>query len=130
MLAAPIGAEDRREAYDRSVRRSLLATGARLRRGLGLLATVGSTAPFVGLVGTVAGIINAFDQLANAQGGGVGTVSSGIAEALITTAYGIAVAIPAVWLFNLLTQRISSLLTEIEVRAQDIAVATLRRTAP
>lgn len=130
VMAAPMSSEDRREAYDRTIRRSLLSVGASLRRGLGVLATVGSTAPFVGLVGTVAGIINAFEQLAAAQGGGVGTVSSGIAEALITTAYGIAVAIPAVWLFNFLTQRITSLLTEIEVRAQELAVASLRRSAP
>jgi biopolymer transport protein ExbB/TolQ len=126
VLAAPLAAEDRREVFDRSVRRSVLETGTALRRGLALLATVGATAPFVGLVGTVAGIINAFDQLSTAQGAGVGMVSSGIAEALVTTAYGIAVAIPAVWLFNYLTQQISRLLADLECRAQDVAVATLR----
>jgi len=126
VLSAPIAAEERREAYDRTVRQSLLSTGDGLRRGLGILATVGSTAPFVGLVGTVAGIINAFEQLATAQGGGIGMVSSGIAEALVTTAFGIGVAIPAVWLFNYLTQRIASLLVELECRAQELAVATLK----
>lgn len=127
ILLQSLPAEDRREAYDRSVRQSLLSTGDSLRRGLGILATVGSTAPFVGLVGTVAGIINAFEQLATSQHGGVGTVSSGIAEALVTTAFGIGVAIPAVWLFNYLTQRIGSLLVELECKAQALAVSTLRR---
>lgn len=126
MLQTGLAPEDRREAYDRSVRRTLLASGAALRRGLGLIATVGSTAPFVGLVGTVMGIVNAFEQLSTSQHAGVGAVSSGIAEALITTAYGIAVTVPAVWLFNYLTQRVTRLLGEIECRAQDLAVSTLR----
>jgi len=127
LLAGPVAAEDRREAYDRTVRSHMLATGARLRRGLGILATVGSTAPFVGLVGTVAGIINAFEELASSQHGGVGMVSAGIAEALVTTAFGIGVAIPAVWLFNYLTQKIAGLLNEIERGAQELAVSTLRQ---
>lgn len=126
VLAAPVAPEARREAYDRCVRRAILCTGSGLRRGLGVLATVGSTAPFVGLVGTVLGIVNAFQQIATADGGGVGRVSAGIAEALVTTAIGIGVAIPAVWLFNALTQRIARLLSELEVRAQDLAVTQLR----
>jgi len=127
VLGSALPPEDRREAYDRTLRRGVLSTGTTLRRGLGLLATVGSTAPFVGLVGTVAGIINAFEQLSNSQQAGVGMVSSGIAEALVTTALGIAVAIPAVWLFNYLTQRIATLLADLECRAQETAVAALRR---
>lgn len=115
-----------REAYDRLVRRQLLSTGASLRRGLGVLATVGSTAPFVGLVGTVLGVINAFEQIAGGGAGGLGKVSSGIAEALVTTAIGIGVAIPAVWLFNILSQRIGRLLVDLECRAQDVAVAALQ----
>jgi len=126
VLEANLSPEDRREAYDRTVRRTMLATGTTLRRGMSLLATVGSTAPFVGLVGTVMGIVNAFEQLSTSQQGGVGAVSTGIAEALVTTAYGIAVAIPAVWLFNYLTQRVARFLTDIECRAQDLAVSTLR----
>jgi biopolymer transport protein ExbB/TolQ len=108
------------------VRRNLLETGAVLRHRLGLLATIGSTAPFVGLVGTVLGIVNAFGAMANAGQAGLGTVSAGIAEALVTTAIGIAVAIPAVWCFNALTQRIGRVLVELECRAQTLAVATLR----
>src|SRR5215467_11357990 len=66
------------------------------------LATVGSTAPFVGLLGTVMGIVNAFQSMALTGSGGLGTVSAGIAEALITTAFGLLVAIPAVMAYNYL----------------------------
>ncbi|MBX5484943.1 MAG: MotA/TolQ/ExbB proton channel family protein [Myxococcaceae bacterium] len=72
------------------------------KRGLGILATVGSTAPFVGLLGTVMGIINAFQSMAETGSGGLGTVSAGISEALITTAFGLLVAIPAVMAYNFL----------------------------
>jgi len=71
-----------------------------LRRGLGWLATIGSTAPFIGLFGTVVGIINAFRGIAATGSGGMAAVSGGIAEALVATALGIFVAIPAVVAFN------------------------------
>jgi len=74
-----------------------------LKRGHGLLASVGSTAPFVGLLGTVMGIVNSFQSIAASGSGGLGTVSAGIAEALVTTAFGLLVAIPAVMLFNYFT---------------------------
>ena len=93
---------------------------------MGVLATIGSTAPFVGLVGTVFGVMNAFEQIAAGGAGGLGKVSAGIAEALVTTAVGIGVAIPAVWLFNALSQRVGRLLVEIECRAQDVAVTALQ----
>ncbi len=116
------------EAYDRTVRRVVLMTGATVKQGLGLLATVGSTAPFVGLFGTVVGIVNAFQQMAVSGQGGLGVVSAGIAEALVTTALGIGVAIPAVWLFNALTQRITRLLNEMECAAEELAVIALRQS--
>ena len=72
------------------------------KRGLAVLATVGSTAPFVGLLGTVMGIVNSFQSMAATGSGGLGTVSAGIAEALVTTAFGLLVAIPAVMLYNFL----------------------------
>ena len=125
VLAAPISPETRREAFDRAVRHAVITTGARLKRGLAVLATVGATAPFVGLVGTVAGIVNAFHEIATAGQGGIGQVSGGIAEALVTTAVGIGVAIPAVWLYNYLTQRIGRVLVDIESAAQALAVETL-----
>src|SRR5262245_4840315 len=117
-------------AYDRAMRQIVLATRAAFKRGLGLLATVGSTAPFVGLFGTVIGIVNAFQRMAVSGQGGLGTVSAGIAEALVTTAFGIFVAIPAVWLFNYLTQQISALTTEMECAAEELAVAVLSESQP
>jgi biopolymer transport protein ExbB len=88
--------------------RSLEASGADLRRGLSVLASVGSVAPFVGLLGTVVGIIGAFQGIAATNSGGLGAVSAGIAEALIETAFGLMVAIPAVLLFNWLTNKINA----------------------
>jgi biopolymer transport protein ExbB/TolQ len=129
VLDAGLAPDDRREAFDRSVRATILETASGLRRGFGVLATVGATAPFVGLVGTVLGIVNAFAELASADHGGVGQVSAGIAEALVTTAFGIGVAIPAVWAYNYLSQRVARLVTRIECRAQALAVETLRRGA-
>jgi biopolymer transport protein ExbB/biopolymer transport protein TolQ len=129
VLAAGLPRDVRREAYDREVRRVALAAGSALRRGLGTLATVGATAPFVGLLGTVLGIVNAFAQLATSNQGGVGQVSSGIAEALVTTAFGIGVAIPAVWLYNHLTQQTRALVVEMECAAEELAVAALGESA-
>jgi biopolymer transport protein ExbB len=129
VLQAGLEPDAQREAYDRTVRRAVLATGSGMRRGLSIIATVGSTAPFVGLVGTVVGIVNAFQQLAASGQGGVGQVSAGIAEALVTTAIGIGVAVPAVWLFNHLTQWIGRLLVEMECAAEELAVAALGERA-
>src|SRR5262249_1354483 len=81
-------------------------TLVQLRGGLGFLATIGSTAPFIGLFGTVVGIINAFRSIAAAGSGGMAVVSGGIAEALVSTALGIFVAIPAVVDFNSFTGKI------------------------
>jgi biopolymer transport protein ExbB len=82
---------------------------AELRRGLNVLATVGSIAPFVGLLGTVVGIIAAFQGIGAAGSGGIAAVSAGIAEALVETAFGLMVAIPAVILFNYLNARVASI---------------------
>lgn len=126
VLTSSLPADAHREATDRALRRVLLETGSSLRRGFSVLATVGSTAPFVGLVGTVLGIVNAFTELAKADHGGVGQVSAGIAEALVTTAFGIGVAIPAVWMFNYLTQRVGRLLVAVESRAHALAIERLQ----
>jgi len=90
------------ESVARALERQAQREVQSLKRGLGLLATVGSTAPFVGLLGTVMGIVNAFQSMALTGSGGLGTVSAGIAEALITTAFGLLVAIPAVMAYNYL----------------------------
>jgi biopolymer transport protein ExbB len=94
------------EAARRDMARRSDALAAELRAGLGVLASVGSVAPFVGLFGTVVGIITAFQGIAKSGSGGLGSVSAGIAEALIVTALGLVVAIPAVLLFNFLSSRI------------------------
>jgi biopolymer transport protein ExbB len=116
------------EPFDRTARRIIVAAGIDARQGLNVLATVGSTAPFVGLFGTVVGIITAFHAMGVSGQGGLGSVSAGIAEALVATALGIAVAIPALWLFNHLTQRIQRLVAELECTAEELAVAALTET--
>jgi biopolymer transport protein ExbB len=85
------------------------AVGADLRKGLNVLATTGSVAPFVGLLGTVVGIIAAFQGIASSGSGGIGAISAGISEALIETALGLLVAIPAVLFFNYLTAKINGI---------------------
>ena len=90
------------ESVARSLERQVAREVQNFKRGLGILATVGSTAPFVGLLGTVMGIVNSFQSMAMSGAGGLGTVSAGIAEALITTAFGLIVAIPAVMAYNFL----------------------------
>ena len=105
LTAFKLAPKDRDVAIE-SVARALERQAARevqiFKRGLGVLATVGSTAPFIGLLGTVMGIVNSFQSMAASGSGGLGTVSAGIAEALITTAFGLLVAIPAVMAFNFL----------------------------
>jgi biopolymer transport protein TolQ len=105
-LKAFVSAPKNHDAAVESVARALERQAQRemqsLKRGLGLLATVGSTSPFVGLLGTVMGIVNSFQSMAATGSGGLGTVSAGIAEALITTAFGLLVAIPAVMAYNFL----------------------------
>ena len=96
------------ELVTSALRDSISETLIQLKRGLGFLATIGSTAPFIGLFGTVAGIINAFRNIAATGSGGMSVVSGGIAEALVTTALGIFVAIPAVVAFNHFTGRIET----------------------
>jgi biopolymer transport protein ExbB/TolQ len=93
-------------AVTRALERETAITSAEMKKGLGGLATIGSTAPFIGLFGTVMGIINAFTGMATSGSGGLAAVSAGIAEALITTAFGLLVAIPAVMAFNYFTNRL------------------------
>lgn len=107
-------------AVNRAVDRSSVRALADLRRGLGGLATVGSTAPFVGLLGTVAGIITSFQAMAATGSGGLGTVSAGIAEALLTTGFGLLVAIPAVMMFNYLTGRVDDMQVDITDAAAEL----------
>jgi biopolymer transport protein ExbB len=88
------------EAAKRGLERMAMNEAAALRKGMNVLATTGSTAPFVGLVGTIFGIINAFSMMSAEGGADLTAISGGIAEALVSTALGIAVAIVAIWLYN------------------------------
>jgi len=89
------------------------AVGEELRRGMNVIATVGSISPFVGLLGTVVGIIGAFQGIGSAGSAGIGPVMAGISEALIETAFGLMVAIPAVIAFNYLNTRIGAIETAL-----------------
>jgi biopolymer transport protein ExbB/TolQ len=95
------------ELARRAIERKGESVSDELNRGLNVLASTGSTAPFVGLLGTVLGIINAFQLIAASGSGGIGTIGSAIGEALIVTGYGLCVAIPTVLLFNWISGRIS-----------------------
>jgi biopolymer transport protein ExbB/TolQ len=101
------------ELVTSALRDSMSETLIQLKRGLGFLATIGSTAPFIGLFGTVVGIINAFRSIAATGSGGMSVVSGGIAEALVSTALGIFVAIPAVVAFNHFTGKIETFHVEM-----------------
>ncbi|MBI4957830.1 MAG: MotA/TolQ/ExbB proton channel family protein [Myxococcales bacterium] len=96
------------EAARHEAERVREALGLDLRRGFAVVASVGSVAPFIGLLGTVVGIISAFQGISRSGAGGIGAVSGGIAEALVETALGLLVAIPAVLLFNYLTTRVNA----------------------
>ena len=98
---------------ERAVERNMLVEIVSLKRGLAILATVGSTAPFVGLLGTVFGIINAFAAMGPSGSTGIAAITVGIAEALIATGFGLLVAIPAVWFFNYFQTKIDNLTAEM-----------------
>jgi biopolymer transport protein ExbB/TolQ len=117
-VAGPI--YDVMAAVNRAIERNSLRVSAELRRGLGGLATISSAAPFVGLLGTVGGIITAFQSMAATGSGGLGSVSAGIAEALVTTAFGLFVAIPAVMMFNYFTHRVEDMQVDMTESACEL----------
>jgi len=94
------------DSAKRAIERATIKGVQEFKRGLNGLATIGSTGPFVGLFGTVFGIITAFQGMKVSGSGGIGAVAGGIAEALITTGFGIIVAVVAVWFFNILLNRV------------------------
>ena len=108
------------EAAGRAVERSILLTVSDFKKGIGSLATIATTAPFIGLFGTVIGIINAFRGMALTGSGGIGAVSAGIAEALVATALGLFVAIPAAWMFNYFTNRLERLQVEMSNSSSEL----------
>lgn len=101
------------ESGKRAIERESLMTSAEMKKGLGNLATISTTAPFVGLFGTVIGIINSFRGMALSGSGGLGAVSAGIAEALGATALGLFVAVPAVWMYNYFLNKIERFQVEM-----------------
>jgi biopolymer transport protein ExbB/biopolymer transport protein TolQ len=101
------------EASKRALERAEAIVHAELKRGVSSLATIGSTAPFVGLFGTTVGIINAFKDMSSAKTAGLAAVAGGISEALVTTAFGLFVAVPAVWAYNVFTNKVEAFSIEM-----------------
>ena len=108
------------EAAKRGLERSVAIVHAEMKRGLSALATIGSTAPFVGLFGTVVGILNAFKGIESSKQTGLSAVAGGIAEALITTALGLFVAVPAVWAYNYFTNRVEAFDVEMDNSSMEL----------
>ena len=108
------------EAAKRAIQRATAVNLADLKRGLSGLATIGATAPFVGLFGTTFGIINAFSGMALTGSGGIAAISAGIAEALITTAFGLFVAVPAVWAFNYFNGKVENFNVEMDNSSSEL----------
>jgi len=108
------------DSVRRAIQRASALTAADLKKGMGSLATIGATAVFVGLLGTTLGVINAFQGIAATGSGGLGAVSAGIAEALVGTAVGLFVAIPAVWFYNALTSKIEFFAVEMDNSSSEL----------
>jgi biopolymer transport protein ExbB/biopolymer transport protein TolQ len=116
------------EASKRALERAEAIVHAELKRGISSLATIGSSAPFVGLTGTVLGIINAFKGISTEKSTGLGAVAGGISEALITTLIGLLVAIPAVWAFNYFTNRVEAFDVEMGNSSSELIDYFLKRS--
>ena len=121
--------EDLMDTVRRSIQRASALTASDLKKGVSALATIGSTAPFVGLLGTVVGVINAFQGIGASGSAGIGAVSIGISEALVETALGLVVAIPAVWIYNYLTSRIEYFNVEMDNSSSELVDDFIKKTA-
>lgn len=119
-VSAGLPTEETIESSQRALERAEAIVHAKLKRGLSVLATIGATAPFVGLFGTVVGILNAFQQIATQKTSGIGAVAGGISEALVTTAFGLLVAIPAVMAFNYFTGRVEAFDVEMDNSSSEL----------
>jgi biopolymer transport protein ExbB/biopolymer transport protein TolQ len=124
---ASMKGHDMIEAAERAIEREALVTTADMKKGLSGLATIGTTAPFIGLFGTVIGIINAFRGMALTGSGGIAAVSAGISEALVTTALGLFVAIPAVWMFNIFMNNIERFQVEMSNSSNELIDYFIKR---
>ncbi len=126
---ATLNRDDLLDTVRRSIQRATALTSNDLKKGVSSLATIGATAPFVGLLGTVVGVINAFVGIASTGSGGIGAVSAGIAEALVETALGLFVAIPAVWFYNYLTGRLEYFNVEMDNSSSELLDYFIRKTS-
>jgi len=113
----------------RAIQRATALTANDLKKGIPSLATIGATAPFVGLLGTVVGVINAFAGIGAQGSAGLGAVSQGISEALIETALGLVVAIPAVWLYNYFPGRLEYFNVEMDNSSSELVDYFIKKTA-
>ena len=125
---ANLSREDLVDTVRRAIQRASALTANDLKKGVASLATIGATAPFVGLLGTVVGIITAFQGIAATGSGGLGAVSAGISEALVETALGLVVAIPAVWFYNYLTGRIEYFNVEMDNSSSELVDYFIKKT--
>ena len=116
------------EASKRALERSEAIVNAELKKGVSSLATIGSTGPFVGLLGTVVGIINAFQGMSSEKTSGLSAVAGGISEALVTTAIGLLVAIPAVMMFNYFTNRVEAFNVEMTNSSSELLDYFIKRS--
>jgi biopolymer transport protein ExbB/TolQ len=121
--------EDLVDTVRRAIQRASALTANDLKKGVASLATIGATAPFVGLLGTVVGIINAFHGIAASGSSGLAAVSAGISEALVETALGLVVAIPAVWFYNYLSGRIEYFNVEMDNSSSELLDYFIKKTA-
>ncbi len=121
--------EDLVDTVRRAIQRATALTSNDLKKGIPSLATIGATAPFVGLLGTVVGIITAFQGIASTGSGGLGAVSAGISEALVETALGLVVAIPAVWMYNYFTGRLEYFNVEMDNSSSELVDYFIKKTA-
>ncbi len=119
---------DEIEASRRALDRAEAIEHAELKRGLGSLATIGATAPFVGLFGTVLGIIHAFASISTSNTTGIAAVAGGISEALVTTAFGLLVAVPAVWAYNYFTGKVEAFDIEMDNSSSELIDYFLKRS--
>jgi len=117
------------ESAQRGMDRAAIIFTQELKRGLNTLATIATSSPFIGLFGTIFGIINAFRGMALTGSGGIGAVAAGIAEALITTAFGIGVAVIALWCYNFLNSRIEIIGAEMSNTSSEVIDFFVRREA-
>ncbi len=124
---ANLSLEQQVETAQRGCERAATIFTQELKRGLNTLATIATSSPFIGLFGTIAGIINAFRGMALTGSGGIGAVAGGISEALITTAFGIGVAIIALWCYNFLITKIDTCGAEMSNTSSQIVDFFIRR---